>query len=64
MNQKYEFDYYKFKDYNNNVDCDLINEYLKENVNNDELINMSQKMKNECISNKNIQLFILLNFVF
>ena len=58
INKKYEFDFYKFENYNNEVDYDLIKEYLKENSDDDELNNMSRKMKTECISNKNIKLFI------
>ena len=58
INKKYEFDFYKFENYNNEVDYDLINEYLKENSDNDEINIISRKMKTECISNKNIKLFI------
>ena len=65
INNKYEFDYYNFKDYDIDQNFDLINEYLtKKKIAEKEINNMSQEMKNECICEHDIKLFIFNQFCF
>ena len=65
INKKYEYDYYKFIDYDLTQNFDLINEYLTENkIAEKEINKMSQEMKNECICEHHIQLFIFNQFCF
>ena len=67
INNKYEFDYYKYKreDYDIKENFDLISEYLTEKkLDEKEINNMSEKMKKECICAKDIILFIFNEFCF
>ena len=67
LSNKYIFDYYKIKtdNYDINENFDLISEYLTENnLDKEEIKNMSEKMKKECICVKNFILFIYNEFCF
>ena len=71
INGKYEFDYYKYENYNNTNSQDLIEEYIKEDSlrkNDPIVIDLQNKMKNEFICNienfRGIKLFIFNDLCF